>query len=161
MTGPATPPPTIHAGCVLVDEAGVLIRGASGTGKSRLALALVAGAQASGRFARLVSDDRCSVGACNGRLVARPPEALAGLLEVRGLGIVQMEAERAAVVRLVVDCDTEVPERYPQSTDRTATIEGVTLPRIRVLSGEGGVTAAVILGLLARFERPMMHVLSE
>ncbi|WP_156332716.1 MULTISPECIES: HPr kinase/phosphorylase [unclassified Chelatococcus] len=160
-TAAPAPPPTIHAGCVLVDEAGILIRGASGTGKSRLALALVAGAQASGRFARLVSDDRCSVSASNGRLVARPPAALAGLLEVRGLGLVEMEAEGAAVVRLVVDCDTEAPERYPQSTDRTVTVEGVTLPRIRVLAGEGGVTAAVILGLLPRFERPMLHVLSE
>ncbi|APF36085.1 serine/threonine protein kinase [Chelatococcus daeguensis] len=163
MTAAAAPAPpaTIHAGCVLVDEAGILIRGASGSGKSRLALALVAGAQASGRFACLVSDDRCRVSACNGRLVARAPMALAGLLEVRGLGIVTMEAEGAAVVRLVVDCDIEPPERYPQFTDRTVTVEGITLPRMRVLGGDAGVTAAIILGMLARFERPMLHLLSE
>nr|PZN40961.1 MAG: serine/threonine protein kinase [Pseudomonadota bacterium] len=163
MTGtdaPA-PPATIHAGCVLVDEAGILIRGPSGAGKSRLAQALIAGAQASGRFARLVSDDRCCVRACNGRLVVRPPAVLAGLLEVRGIGIVRTETEGAAVVRLVVDCEAELPERYPQSTDRTVTVAGISLPRIRVSCGDSSTTAAVVLGMLGRIERPMLHLLTE
>jgi serine kinase of HPr protein (carbohydrate metabolism regulator) len=78
---------TIHASCVVIGEAGILIRGGSGSGKSTLARELVHAAAASGRFARLVSDDRTHVAARNGRLVARVVEAIAGRLEARGAGI--------------------------------------------------------------------------
>ena len=80
--------PTIHASAVLVGARAVLIRGPSGSGKSRLALALLhAAAQGLIPFARLVADDRAHVEAAHGRLLVRPAEALAGLIEVRGLGI--------------------------------------------------------------------------
>lgn len=161
--GPATAAPqtTIHAGCVLIDEAGVLIRGPSGSGKSRLALALIACAHAHGRFASLVADDRCRLAARGGRLIARPAEAIAGLVEVRGLGIMKTVFTPSAVVRLVVDCFAAAPERYPQSTDRTVTIEGIELPCIRILCEGGGAAAAVVLGLLGRIEMPLTHGLSE
>src|SRR5262249_47477724 len=95
--------PTIHASAVLVGVRAVLIRGPAGSGKSRLALALV---QAGGHtlpFTRLVGDDRVRVGATHGRLLVRPAEALAGLIEVRGLGIRRVPHEPLAVAGLVVD----------------------------------------------------------
>src|SRR5919197_2654888 len=95
---------TIHASAVLVGARAILIRGPAGSGKSRLALALI-GAARSGLlpFARLVADDRVHVEAINGRLLARPPDKLAGLVEVRGLGLRRLPFEPIAVGGLVGD----------------------------------------------------------
>jgi serine kinase of HPr protein (carbohydrate metabolism regulator) len=70
---------SVHASAVLVCARAILIQGPSGSGKSRLALALLQAAQGGSlRFARLVADDRVVLEACHGRLVARPPAELAG-----------------------------------------------------------------------------------
>lgn len=74
----------IHATAIAIGEAGILIRGASGSGKSVLALALIALAAQGGRFARLVADDRVELAARGGRLVARPVAPLEGIVERRG-----------------------------------------------------------------------------
>ena len=71
----------VHGTCIAIDGAGVLLRGPSGCGKSDLALRLIDGG------AVLVADDRVSLEARAGDLVASAPDALAGLLEVRGVGI--------------------------------------------------------------------------
>ena len=127
-----TPSPTVHASAVLIGARALLIRGPAGSGKSRLALKLIEGAQ-SGllRFARLVADDRVRLEPCHGRLLARPPEALAGLIEVRGLGIRRMGHEPVAVVGGIVDLAAADAERLPS---RPAQIEvaGVPLPRLAV-----------------------------
>ena len=117
----------LHASCLIVGEAGILLRGASGSGKSRLLGELLVGARQLGWFARLISDDRVHVEARHGRLIARAVPAIAGSLEVRGLGIVQLDNESAAVVRLVVDGSPEGP-RLPEASERQTTIEGITLP---------------------------------
>src|SRR5687767_12992978 len=105
--------PSIHATCVLLGARGVLIRGPSGAGKSRLALRLLQAAERGRiRFARLVADDRTLVTATNGRLLARPVPALAGLIEIRGSGIRQLAHEPMAVIALVVDLAT-AGERMP------------------------------------------------
>jgi HPr kinase/phosphorylase len=125
-------PATIHASAVLAGARAVLIRGPSGAGKSRLAFDLIeAGRSGPLRFACLVGDDRVHVQAAGGRLLVRPAEALAGLIEVRGLGIIQMPYESSAVVDLVVDLSAE-PERLPQSAERRVDIEGIRLPRLAV-----------------------------
>jgi HPr kinase/phosphorylase len=121
---------TVHASCVVIGEAGVLVRGPSGSGKSVLVRELILEAQALGRFARLVCDDRVRLGNRNGRLVASVLPAIAGRLEARGLGLLPVAYERAAVVRLVVDCLTEPPQRLPPPADRLTRICGVALPRI-------------------------------
>src|SRR5262249_61454372 len=91
-----------------------LIRGPAGSGKSRLALALIQAAQTGLlRFARLVGDDRVHLEARHGRLLVRPAAALAGLTEVRGLGIRRLDHEPMAVVGLVVDLAAEDAERLP------------------------------------------------
>ena len=124
------PGATIHASCVLVGEAGVLIRGASGSGKSALAHMLLAEVAQAGGFARLVCDDRVHIQPRHGRLLARPVPPLEGCLEVRGVGLLSVAHEPAAVVRLVVDCSAGAPARLPQQTEQTETVAGVVLPRL-------------------------------
>jgi HPr kinase/phosphorylase len=120
----------LHASCVVVGEAGVLIRGPAGSGKSRLAHDLILDAERLGRFARLVGDDRVRVCNRHGRLVATSVEAIAGKLEARGLGVLTMPYESSAILRMVIDCLPEHPPRLPAPDDRTVTLCGVSLPRI-------------------------------
>jgi len=136
---------TIHASAVLVGARALLIRGPSGSGKSRLALALIEGAQASRfLFARLVADDRVRLDAANGRLIVRAVAELAGLIEVRGLGLRQLPWEEAAVVGLVVDLAAADAERLPSAP--ALPIAGVMLPRLAVAPGQDplSVVAATI-----------------
>ena len=121
---------SLHAGCVLIGDAGVLIRGASGSGKSLLAGRLIDAARAQGVFACLVADDRLTLTKAAGRLIARPNRAIAGKMEARGLGIVAAPHEDAAIIRLVVDCVAETPSRLPEDAERSVTLEGVALPRV-------------------------------
>ena len=72
--------------------------------------------------------------AAHGRLIARAPANLAGLMEIRGVGIRRLPYEPMAVVRLVVDL-TAATERMPQATAMEAEIEGVRLPRLAVAPG--------------------------
>lgn len=124
---------TTHASAVLIGATAVLIRGASGAGKSRLAFALI-NAQAQGllRFSRLVGDDRVLLDTCNGRLLVRPAPALAGLIEVRGLGIRRLPYEPVARLGLVVDLGASDAERLPSREASRTEISGVFLPRLAV-----------------------------
>lgn len=126
---------TIHASCVLLGEGGVLIRGGSGSGKSTLARALVERASAGGRFARLVSDDRTVLRARHGRVLAQPVAAIAGRVEIRGMGIVPVPFEAAAVLRLVIDLSLEEPPRLPDADDLSVRLCGVMVPRLRMRRG--------------------------
>lgn len=126
---------TLHASCVLIGEDAVLVRGAPGSGKSTLCRELVAAAEASGRFARLVSDDRTRVEARHGRLVARAVAAIAGLVETRGIGIHLIAHEPAALVRLVVDLVNAEPPRFPEEAEAAVNLCGVQVPRFQVAQG--------------------------
>ena len=135
-------PASMHACAVLVGARAILIRGPAGSGKSRLALALIEVAGSGHlRFARLVADDRVQLDACHGRLLARAPQTLAGLIEVRGLGIRCVAHEPVAVVGLVVDLAASDAERLPAT--REAVIAGVALPRLAVASGEDPLLAVL------------------
>lgn len=131
-----TDTPTIHASAVLVGARAVLIRGPSGSGKSRLALALIEVAtQGLIPFARLVADDRVHVEARHGRLLVRPAVALAGLIEVRGLGIRKLPYEPVAVAGLLVDLGQPDAERLPNPDRHAPAISGLTLPYLAVATG--------------------------
>jgi HPr kinase/phosphorylase len=122
---------SVHASAVLAGPRAVLIRGPAGAGKSRLALALVQAADCGLiGFARLVGDDRIELAAAHGRLLARPAPALAGLIEVRGLGVRRLAHEPVAVVGLVVDLAVPGAERLPAAADHETVIEGIILPRL-------------------------------
>lgn len=122
---------TIHASVALVGGKGVLIRGKSGSGKSSLLLALISSADAT-----LVADDRACLAVESGRLVASVPEAIAGLMEIRGVGIVRRPHVATAAIDLVVDLLplAECP-RLPDGNQARALLEGIAVPRIFIAIG--------------------------
>jgi len=135
----ARPDATIHASAVLVGPKAVVIRGPSGSGKSRLAWdLLIAATQGLVPFARLVADDRAYLENHAGRLVVRPAQSLAGMIEIRGLGIRKVEVEPLAVVGLIVDLDAADGARHPEKAAAKTVIDGVTLPRLGVAAGTAG-----------------------
>jgi serine kinase of HPr protein (carbohydrate metabolism regulator) len=139
---------TVHATAVLTGSRAVLIRGPAGSGKSHLALALLeAGQSGLVRFARLVGDDRVELKACHGRLLVRPPAALAGLIEVRGLGLRRVPWEPMAVVGLVVDLAAADARRLPEPPAAVTEIEGIKLPRLAF--GAGADPRPAVLAALA------------
>jgi len=124
---------SVHASAVLLGQHAVLIRGPAGSGKSRLLLALLQAAERGAlTFARLVADDRTQLEAAHGRLLARPAPELAGLLEIRGLGIQRLPYEPIAVIGLVVDLAAAEAPRLPGPDARESRVEGVTLPRLAI-----------------------------
>jgi HPr kinase/phosphorylase len=140
MTGAAGMPgaaslqsPSVHASAVLVGNRAVLIRGPSGAGKSRLAFDLILAGRA-GQLppAVLVGDDRVHLDTLAGELWVRPAAELAGLLEVRGLGIRRCDFVPEAVVALVVDLAAEDAERLPPPEALEVRLNGVLIPRIPV-----------------------------
>ncbi len=113
----------IHASCVAIAGIGVVIRGPSGAGKSDLALRLIDGG------AELVADDYCDIVVRDGRLVVAAPANLAGKIEVRGYGIVELTFRKEVAVGLVVDLMPEAEvDRMPEAA--TCAIAGVSLPRL-------------------------------
>jgi serine kinase of HPr protein (carbohydrate metabolism regulator) len=127
---------TVHGSVLTVGPRAILIRGPAGAGKSRLLLALIEAADMRLiPYARLVADDRVMLEACHGRLLARPPAALAGLVEVRGLGIRRLPYEPVAVVGRVVDLAAADAQRLPAPAERQTVIDGVILPRLAVAAG--------------------------
>jgi serine kinase of HPr protein (carbohydrate metabolism regulator) len=129
--------PSIHASAVLVGAHAILIRGPAGSGKSRLALALLQAAEYGAlRFARLVADDRAHIEAVHGRLLVRPAPVLAGLIEVRGVGIRRVPHEPVAAVGLLVELGLPTADRLPGKANQWAEIEGIRLPRLGVAAGD-------------------------
>lgn len=124
---------SIHASAVRVGNRAVLIRGPSGAGKSRLAFDLIlAGRAGLIEPAILVGDDRVHLAAEGGQVVVRPAAGLAGLIEIRGLGIRHCDHVDSAPVALVVDLGAPDAERLPPPEALTTSICGAIIPRIPV-----------------------------
>ncbi len=145
-------PVSIHASAVVVGESGILIRGASGAGKSSLALGLISAAERGGRFARLIGDDRIEIRRRGGRLVARGHARIGGKVERRGQGILAMNYEPAAVARLVVDllAPRDTP-RYPEDAQAYVELCGVSLPALALRNDAAAYDSA--LNVLARLQQ--------
>ena len=100
----------VHGTTVALEGAGVLLRGPSGSGKSDLALRLIDGG------ARLVADDQTELGRAADGVIAWSPAAIAGRMEVRGVGILRVPTVPRAPVRLVIDLVApDRVERLPES----------------------------------------------
>jgi serine kinase of HPr protein (carbohydrate metabolism regulator) len=130
---------TLHASCVAIKGRGVLIEGRSGEGKSDLALRLI------DRGAMLVSDDQTICQRQDGKLNACPPATIAGKIEVRGIGILDMpHVERAVVALLIVILDA--PPRFPDDV-RKRRIAGIDVPVLALSALEPSAPIKVELAL--------------
>jgi len=124
----------VHGTCVALGRRGALLRGGSGSGKSDLALRFLALAGDGEMRPNLVADDQVLVAASgHGQLLASPPDAIAGQMEIRGLGIVAVpylaEAELVLVCELVSEED--VPRMPDEPWDRTE-IAGRLVPALKL-----------------------------
>lgn len=145
-------PQSLHASAVALGECGVLIRGASGAGKSTLALALVEAQILAGGFARLVGDDRVLAHATGGRVVMSPHRAIEGLVEWRGMGLLEQDFEPSAVLSLVVDLENGPPSllpRLPEPETLKTSLCGVKgLARLRLPAWQTARSVAAIMVFL-------------
>nr|WP_269751786.1 HPr kinase/phosphatase C-terminal domain-containing protein [Pseudophaeobacter flagellatus] len=128
----------LHASCVALAGRGVLIRGASGSGKSALALQLM------GYGADLVADDRVQLWKEQGQILARAPAMLRGMIEARGLGLLRAEALPQAAICAIIDLDHLEEARLPvQRFERVLGQDIVVFHRV-----EGAYFAAALLQYL-------------
>ena len=136
-----------HATCLVVGSQGVMIRGPSGTGKTALALALLDACRGRSIFARFVGDDQVWLEIRGGRLIATVPEAIAGLIEVFGVGPRPADFESRTIIDLVVDLvpPAEVA-RY--QADARCLIEGVDVRHLVVPERQAISSALAILSRL-------------
>ncbi|WHO38166.1 HPr kinase/phosphatase C-terminal domain-containing protein [Sphingobium sp. AP49] len=132
---------TLHATTVAIGGRSVLLYGASGMGKSDLALRLI------DRGAILVSDDYTLLKRVDGRLIATSPATISGRMEVRGIGIIPMPHVSESPVALLVDLADAV-ERMPM-TPTSRAIAGVEVPVIAVVAREASAPIKVELALKA------------
>ncbi len=130
---------TIHASTVAMDGRAVLITGPSGAGKSDLALRLL------DRGFALVSDDQTIVRRDGDRLVATAPATIAGKLEVRGIGIVEMERVSDTPIALIVELTSDI-QRLPDDS-RERPILGVNLPLVSIDAMTASAPSKVALAL--------------
>lgn len=131
-----------RATCVAIGSRAVLIEGAPGSGKSSLALALI------DRGAVLIGDDGVSLAARDGQLYASPPPNIAGLLEVRNLGLLPFPVASDVPVALVVRLDVAA-ERFIEAAEQVE-LGGVALPMVRLWPG-GEVLALKVERAVERF----------
>jgi serine kinase of HPr protein (carbohydrate metabolism regulator) len=130
---------TVHASTVAMDGRAVLIMGPSGSGKSDLALRLI------DRGFVLVSDDQTIVRREGDRLIASAPSQIAGKLEVRGIGIVDMPTRTDVPVAVVIELTSDI-QRLPDD-DRQLQLLGVQLPLFTIDAMTASAPAKVTVAL--------------
>jgi serine kinase of HPr protein (carbohydrate metabolism regulator) len=121
----------VHATGLVLGRTGLIMRGPSGSGKSLLALMLLEAWRGRGEPSRLVADDRVDLEVARSGLIMHAPAAIAGLIELRGRGIVKRPHLAKAAVHLVVDFVTRL-ERMVAEEDLVTELLGVSLPRCPV-----------------------------
>jgi serine kinase of HPr protein (carbohydrate metabolism regulator) len=138
-SGPRLSAETIHASSVAVDGRAILISGPSGSGKSDLALRLL------DRGFTLVSDDQTIVRRDGDRLIASAPPTIAGKLEIRGIGIVELDHVEDSPVGLIVELTSDI-QRLPDDS-RERPILGVSIPLITIDAMTASAPSKVALAL--------------
>jgi serine kinase of HPr protein (carbohydrate metabolism regulator) len=132
---------TVHGTCVVIGDAGILIRGGSGTGKSNLALRLIDDG------ARLVSDDQVRLRIRGGAVIASAPDTIKGMIKVNGIGLTRLDDERIAgevPLALLVDLvGADGIDRLPRPQEEV--LMGARLPRIALSPFEASAPAKLRL----------------
>ena len=139
MTGPRLSSETVHASTVASEGRAVLISGPSGSGKSDLTLRLL------DRGFTLVSDDQTIVRRDGDRLIASAPSNIAGKLEIRGVGIVELDHVSDVPVALLIELTSDI-QRLPDD-NRERPILGVPLPLISIDAMAASAASKVALAL--------------
>jgi len=144
----------VHGTCVALGDRAALLRGAPGAGKSDLALRFLALPNEAELRPLLVADDQVQLDVNGAIVTVSAPETLAGMMEVRGLGIQEMPTIAAA--RLVLVCDLvaadQVPRMPPDPWDRTA-LEGVDMPLLHLSPFEASAPLKLKMALLRATEQ--------
>ena len=141
----------IHATCVALDGHAVIVRGDPGSGKSDLALRLIDepgfGVCGEQILAKLVADDQIILKRSADDLVVSPASSLAGLMEIRGLGIAKVPYVEDVPLAMVVDIEpTSNIERLPDPEFKTFEALGVSVPRIAIDASQSSAAARVRAG---------------
>jgi hypothetical protein len=144
----------LQASAVVIDGRALLIEGPPGSGKSSLALALIEGG------AGLIGDDAVTLTPAQGRrLIAAPPPNIAGLIEVRGVGLARLPLAPPAPVALLLTLGNPAPERLPDTPLPTRTIAGIAVPVLAFVPGTLAPAARALwaLRLHGRVFDPAFH----
>ncbi len=140
----------VHATCVEVDELGILLRGPSGSGKSDLALRLI------DTGARLIADDYTELRNEGGRLIAAAPENIDGLIEVRGIGLMNIGAAGQIEIGAVIDLvDPDKIDRLPE--DQKTNLLDMPVASFRLAPFESSAPAKVRL-VVRRLKGDIEHI---
>ena len=143
----------VHATAVAIDAGAVLLRGPPGCGKSDLALRLIDGG------ARLIADDQAALQREEDRVIVRAPAKIAGLIEVRGVGILRLDTFLEAPLALVVELVPAAQvERLPEL--RCERVLGLAVPLIALAPFEASAAAKLrfALRMLATAEQAAHRV---
>jgi len=138
----------VHATAVAIDGKAILLRGPPGAGKSDLALRLIDGG------ADLVADDQAELWRAGNRLRVRAPAAITGLIEIRGIGILRLQALAEAPLAMCVDLMPSAKiERFPQR--RFEEVLGIAVPLIAVSAFDASASAKLRFALRAFSPDPL------
>jgi serine kinase of HPr protein (carbohydrate metabolism regulator) len=130
MTIPGT---LVHASAVRLGDLGFLFVGPSGSGKSRFALHCLTAAQREGTACALIADDQVFLRVDEGKVQAQCPPALAGLIEIRGSGLVRVAAIASSQIDFVVKIiEATAQDRLPPPREQTEIVDGIHLPVLRL-----------------------------
>lgn len=129
----------IHASCVDYNNKGILLLGASGSGKSGLCLELILNYNA-----ELVADDRVEIKPEAGEIYASSPENIKGLLEVRNVGILRLPSREKSKINVVVKLEAASVslERLPEPEN--CSLEGIKIPLLRFKENDSAIAAKII-----------------
>ncbi len=132
----------LHASAVKLGKKGILIFGASGSGKSDLSLRLIVEHKA-----KLIADDRVNLKVCRGKIVAAAPTLLKNKLEVRGIGIINLKAANSAVIDMSVRLanNREEIDRLPAAD--SFEFGGVEVPQVTLYAKEASTPAKIVAAL--------------
>lgn len=130
-------PGTVHATALVVGETGILVVGPSGSGKSRVAMDLMQAARSNAMFTGLISDDQVGLRVAGTRVIAVAPPTIAGMIEVRGSGILKLvNLPRAVMHVAIATVRLQADLRLPEADARYSPIPGVDLPLINMVPGQ-------------------------